>query len=201
MTAFHAQTERKRQDKSVRFAEKPDGYRSMTPVDDLICPNRPSRTTAAAIRSTERLTRRSRQLILTLAEWLYGKCQHKGPKMKKLAAALLVSGFVAGCATNPNQIQPTYVSPMVYEDFSCSQLSREAQRISARAAEATGAQEQQANNDAVATGVSLVLFWPTAFFIGGDGEIAAQLARLKGELEAVEQASIAKGCGIEFRRS
>jgi hypothetical protein len=75
MTAIHAQTERKRQDGSVRCAEKPGGYRRMTPVDDLIRPNRPPRTAVAAISSTERLTRRPRQPILTLYGRPHGKCR------------------------------------------------------------------------------------------------------------------------------
>jgi len=75
MTAIHAQTERKRQDGSVRCAEKPGGYRRMTPVDDLIRPNRPPRTAVAAISSAERLTRRPRQPILTLYGRPHGKCR------------------------------------------------------------------------------------------------------------------------------
>ena len=35
--------------------------------------------------------------------------------------------------------------------------------------------------------------------IKGDGATAQQLADLKGKLDAIEQQSIAKNCGIEFR--
>ena len=48
--------------------------------------------------------------------------------------------------------------------------------------------------------VSLVLFWPAAFMIRGNGESAAELGRLKGEMQAIEQANIQKNCGINFRR-
>jgi len=34
----------------------------------------------------------------------------------------------------------------------------------------------------------------------GDGATAGELARLKGELEAIERISIQKKCGIEFRK-
>jgi hypothetical protein len=50
------------------------------------------------------------------------------------------------------------------------------------------------------TGAAIVLFWPAAFFVKGDGQNAAELARLKGEFEAIEQASIQKNCGIRFQR-
>jgi hypothetical protein len=39
------------------------------------------------------------------------------------------------------------------------------------------------------------------FFIGGDKQNAAELARLKGEMDAIEQTSIRKKCGIQFRQA
>jgi hypothetical protein len=45
------------------------------------------------------------------------------------------------------------------------------------------------------------VFWPAAFLVGGDGQVAAQLSQLKGQLNAVEQASIQKKCGIQFRQA
>ena len=45
------------------------------------------------------------------------------------------------------------------------------------------------------------VFWPALFFVKGDDAKTAELARLKGETEAIEQASIRKNCGIQFRQS
>ena len=48
-------------------------------------------------------------------------------------------------------------------------------------------------------GVGLLLFWPTLFFLeGGDDPEAAQYADLKGEFEALRQASVQKCCEIEM---
>ena len=48
-------------------------------------------------------------------------------------------------------------------------------------------------------GVGLILFWPTLFFLeGGDGPEAAEYARMKGEIDALETISIQKNCGIKF---
>jgi hypothetical protein len=58
-----------------------------------------------------------------------------------------------------------------------------------------------ATNDQIATGVAIVIFWPAAFLVGGDGQVAAQLSQLQGQLNAVEQASIQKKCGIQFRQA
>jgi hypothetical protein len=86
-----------------------------------------------------------------------------------------------------------------YESLTCPQLAEEAQRVSHRAAVAAGVQDQKATNDAVATTVGAIVFWPALFFIGGDKGNAAELGRLKGEMDAIEQASIRKNCGIQFR--
>lgn len=120
--------------------------------------------------------------------------------MKKIIAFTL-SGLVslAGCAEKSDKITAAYISPLQYQSYSCGQIQAEAQRVSGRVAEIAGVQDKQANNDAVATGVALVLFWPAAFFIGGNKENAGQLSRLKGEIDALEQANIQKKCGIEFR--
>lgn len=120
--------------------------------------------------------------------------------MKKfITAAVAASVLLAGCATNPNSIAPAYVSPVLYQNLSCAQLAQEAQRVSNAAAAATGAQQSQASKDAVATTVGIVLFWPALFFIGGDKGNAAEVARLKGEMQAIEQANIARNCGIQFQ--
>jgi hypothetical protein len=106
----------------------------------------------------------------------------------------------AGCAKNASDVQATYTSPILYESWSCQQLAEEAARISSRAAIASGEQDRKASNDKVATTVAVVVFWPAAFFVGGDGTNAAELGRLKGEMEAIEQASIRKRCSITFQR-
>jgi hypothetical protein len=92
------------------------------------------------------------------------------------------------------------VSHLQYQHLSCPQIGAEAQRISRRVAEVSGVQDEKASSDAVATGVALVIFWPAAFFIKGDGATAAELGRLKGEFEALERTSIEKRCGLKFDR-
>jgi len=106
-----------------------------------------------------------------------------------------------GCASNASDIQPQYVSHLQYQHLSCQQIGAEAQRLSRRVAEVSGVQDDKATGDAVATGIALVVFWPAAFFIKGDGATAAELGRLKGEFEALERVSIQKRCGLQFKRA
>ena len=119
---------------------------------------------------------------------------------RSLTFSLCAAVSLAGCADRSNEISASYVSPIPFQSYSCTQLSQEAQRVSSRAAQVAGVQDEKASGDAVATGVALVLFWPAVFFIKGNKQNAAELGRLKGELEAIEQASIQKNCGITFAR-
>jgi hypothetical protein len=122
-----------------------------------------------------------------------------GSSMKPMFVLFALT-TLAACASKSSEITPTYVSPFIYQNLTCTQLAQEAQGVSARAAQVTGAQDQKRTNDQIATGVAIVVFWPAAFLVGGDGAMAAELAQLKGQMVAVEQASIAKKCGIKFER-
>jgi hypothetical protein len=116
-------------------------------------------------------------------------------------AAITAALMVAGCASYSEKIAPAYVSPVMYESLNCRQIAEEASRVSVRAAQAAGAQDSQATKDTVLTAATIVIFWPAAFFVQGDRQNAAELARLKGEMDALEQASSRKNCGINFRQS
>jgi hypothetical protein len=63
----------------------------------------------------------------------------------------------------------------------------------------SGAKDKQRTNDGLATATAVVIFWPAAFFVGGDKQTAAELAQMKGQMVAVERASNAKKCGIQFQ--
>lgn len=104
--------------------------------------------------------------------------------------------LIAGCATNPSDITPTYVSGAGYTAMSCSALSREADNVSSMLVLASKEQENAANFDATMVTVSAVLFWPAALFTKGDGMSAANVAKLKGEMRAIREASEINGCGL-----
>ncbi len=106
---------------------------------------------------------------------------------------------LAGCASSSADITPTYVSPVMYQSYTCQQLALEAQGVSARAAALSGAQDKQRTNDTIATTAAVVIFWPAAFLVGGDKQTAAELGQMKGQMVAIEQASIAKKCNIQFQ--
>src|SRR6266849_9458938 len=118
--------------------------------------------------------------------------------MRVLAIAAL-GAALAGCASSSSDITPAYVSPVAYQSYTCQQLALEAQSISTRAATLSGAQDSQRTKDGWATAAAAVIFWQAVFFVSGDKQTAAELSQMKGQMVAVEQASIAKKCNIQFQ--
>jgi len=113
--------------------------------------------------------------------------------MKKTAAVRVgMTLAVSGCAEAPDDISGHYVSPLQFHDYSCDQLGQELARINTRTVELIGHQQGEATKDAVALGAG-ILFWPALFFMVG-GSRAEELARMKGEIAAIEQAAIQRNC-------
>ncbi|MFO1171984.1 MAG: hypothetical protein U1E49_13590 [Hyphomicrobiaceae bacterium] len=120
--------------------------------------------------------------------------------MRMISTALISTLLLAGCASKSSDVTASYVTPLQYQSFTCEQIGSEATRVSSRVAELSGVQDNKATNDAIVTGVAIVVFWPAAFLVNGDGQTAAELGRLKGEFQALEQASVQKSCGFQFQQ-
>ncbi len=114
--------------------------------------------------------------------------------MKKLFVTLAMLS-VSACASNPDKISSSYVSPIQYSDYSCKQVALEMGNVSRRVSELYGSLDKEASADTAQMAIGLVLFWPALFFLeGGDGPQAAEYARLKGEREALETVAVQKNC-------
>lgn len=119
-----------------------------------------------------------------------------------IASFLLAQLSLAACTKKADNIAAAYISPIAYDGHSCKQIREEMQRVSARAAEVAGIQDNASTNDKIAMGVGLVVFWPALFLLSGGNEAnAAELARLKGTLQALEQTGIKKNCGIKIQQA
>lgn len=122
--------------------------------------------------------------------------QHEIP-ISALMFTTLVFGITA-CATPPEEIQSSYVSHLEYKDHDCDQIATELRRANRRVGSLHASLKEKADKDETQMGVGLILFWPTLFFLeGGDGPEAAEYARLRGEVEALEEAANLKKCKIE----
>jgi hypothetical protein len=116
-------------------------------------------------------------------------------KFMKVMATATACAFLGACASSSDKITASYVSPLQYQGYNCNQIQMELMRVNRKVLEVTGKQDAEADKDAVAMGVGLILFWPALFFLIGEDK-KEELARLKGEYEALEQAAIMKECNI-----
>ena len=98
---------------------------------------------------------------------------------------------LAGCAQKPENIQSAYVSPTTYNGWSCQQLQAEAVRIDNALARASAQQEKARSND---TAGVIFLGLPVSSLSGGN--VAPQIADLKGHKEVIEQTQIQRNCII-----
>lgn len=98
--------------------------------------------------------------------------------------------FLAACAAKPESIQPSYISPVTYDAWTCPQLGQESARV--ESALATASKQQQSARDHDTAGV-IFLGLPTGSMSGE--AIAPEVARLKGSKDAIQQEMTLKNCG------
>ena len=97
--------------------------------------------------------------------------------------------LLAACAEKPDAIQPSYVSPTTYDGWSCRQLQAEATRVDNALTRASAQQMKARQND---TAGVIFLGLPVSSLSGGN--VAPQIADLKGKKEVIEQTQIRNNC-------
>ena len=126
--------------------------------------------------------------------------QEKEIQMKRTIPAITISTvLLAGCASSPDEMNATYVSPLKYKSYDCEQIAMEMDYVSAETTKLYTQLKKKSSNDDTQMAVGMILFWPTLFFLeGGDGPAASQYSQMKGEFEALRKASTMKKCMSGF---
>ncbi|SEQ38155.1 hypothetical protein SAMN05428969_2841 [Devosia sp. YR412] len=107
----------------------------------------------------------------------------------KVAIALGAITMLVACAKAPESIAPSYVSEIPYQSYSCAQLGQEKARLEQAYTVTAKAQNDARTGDA--WGVFLIGM-PTSSLSGGN--VAAEVASLKGQMVAVDKSIITKNC-------
>jgi hypothetical protein len=94
----------------------------------------------------------------------------------------------SGCATRPESISASFVSHEKFMGQDCTQLSLQLSEARSQLAKFSSLQDSKANVDAAT--VFLVLIPASKL----SGDHAGDVAKFKGEVEAVETALIKTGC-------
>jgi hypothetical protein len=118
----------------------------------------------------------------------------------KLTTTIAAGILITGCASNPDNIDASFVSPLRYASYDCNQIAQEMGYLEQRTNALYQNLRSKRTNDNWAMGLGMVLFWPALFALdGGDGPEATEYAQVKGEYEALRQNSVEKSCNINMR--
>ena len=125
----------------------------------------------------------------------------KSFQSKNVALVCAAGIALSSCAQSSDEIQATYVSDVQYQNHTCEQLQEEYTLIRSSLATISAQQDEDADSDAVAMGVGLVLFWPALFVLAATEDEKEEIARLKGEVEALQRASLRQNCLLNFEEA
>jgi hypothetical protein len=114
--------------------------------------------------------------------------------MRAHLAAITVCLALAGCATRSDDVAPLAANPAEFATWDCARIDDELDAVQQRAADVAYSVDQRAGGNIVALGVGLAVFWPAILAMRPDGLEAAELARLKGRFEALQEAARGHGC-------
>lgn len=112
----------------------------------------------------------------------------------RMGSAMIAMSIITGCATAGKDIAATYVSPTQFSNFDCEQIRMEMGRLNGRVNQLTGRLDEAASNDKTIAIAGGLLFWPALFALGGTKQQETELARLKGEYDALQAISTQKKC-------
>jgi len=114
----------------------------------------------------------------------------------KIITLFTLSFLLIGCATAPDKLSTQYIPASTYSNLDCDQIAGSLRQKNGRLQNLYASLDKEASNDGIQMGVGMLLFWPALFFLeGGDSPEAAEYSRLKGEVDALNEASVLKKCG------
>lgn len=116
--------------------------------------------------------------------------------MKYLLLVLFVVAAIAGCAKSPDSIAPAYVSERAYDNLDCAQLVEEQMNVNAAFSVASQQQSDARTNDIVGV---VLLGLPVSTLSGGN--VAYQVADLKGQQVAIQRTMTRKRCSAATARA
>lgn len=117
-----------------------------------------------------------------------------------IISIFVAAAAISACAPHPENIAATYTPTALYTNLTCEQLFVEARNVSNRAHDAANLQRRHRTEDTVAVAAGALIFWPALFFVHGHDATTAEVAQLRGEMEAIESASRVRNCGFVFDR-
>ncbi len=106
--------------------------------------------------------------------------------MKTITMIIAAALALAGCATQPSNIEAAYVPSSAYSETACDRLEADIVEAEQALAIAIAQQQSDADTDAVAMGVALVLFAPALLVLAATDDNDEAIAQAKGQVNAMK---------------
>jgi len=117
------------------------------------------------------------------------------PHVTRTVAAMAIAAMLLpACATRPENVVASHVSSSRYSERTCKSLTRELDEVQDALRAQSGKLNDKATQDAVVTGVGVILFWPVLFALGNNAGLEGDVARLKGEEQAIRKQMREQDC-------
>jgi len=111
-------------------------------------------------------------------------------------AVITLAAFASACATQGANVASSYVPSSRYSSATCESLAEDFVQVKQSENTLSGQLDTAFNKDAALVIVGALIFWPALFFIGSDKAKEAELARVKGEREAIQRAMNDRKCAV-----
>ena len=113
---------------------------------------------------------------------------------------LCVALILAGCATNPDKIDPIHVSEFKYKDYNCEQMAVELATIESTTINLCLKQKAKHKGDRWRASAAVATYGLSAILLRvGDEQAAYEYARLQGEFNALTKHIRTRECDIAVR--
>jgi hypothetical protein len=118
-------------------------------------------------------------------------------KLIQLGLVLTSLATIVGCSSAPkaNEVSAAYIPAGYYSNMTCEQLVAEAEAVRRSVPALEDAVNKHRSQQTGVEVVTWVLFWPAAFMLDKGEGTSSQLAKAKGEIEAIGLAMRTKKCG------
>jgi hypothetical protein len=114
------------------------------------------------------------------------------------AAVLVGLGALANVGSSWAGEVPSPISPDRYRALSCGQIVQEARAVSRRGFVLSGLQPGTGGTDITETRSAVIFVWPAS--TNTSAEKMVNLRYAESQIAALEQASVASQCSIQFQR-
>jgi hypothetical protein len=115
-------------------------------------------------------------------------------RFQTAAAAACAAAVLLGCATRSSDVRPQAADGAEFGGWDCARLEAELDRTHRQATARAYKVDERIGNNVFAFSLGAMVFWPALLAMRPDGEDAAELARLKGRAQALQQAQRAAAC-------